>query len=330
MTEIIPPITKDSDILWNLYMIGSSCMDTITTLVFETETHKDVSFGVTPKQVSDQQIPTKRTRRFLIFDSLRDKTGGSSADVLVSAEHQGKHGRRKSVSQSSPPKVPAQLSDLEVHTVMPILAELTNSIFLLFEKIPLSVTESDNITLKTPVNQIFLFSTLKSECASFLSNCVLTTELDPDVVKLWNRILRLMKMICDFNEKQMGGLDLPGLEEIVSATERVLKNAPRYTKQACEMSPKSEIALRKAQMISFVDRLMIANQGYEHQRAIKRDDELKNTMEQIWSASKRRMMNQCFEMTKKTEIKMKYGAMEHIIEIQDKNQFSNQVLSFLM
>jgi hypothetical protein len=274
----------------------------------ETESH------LSPPNASDQP---KKGRRFSIL-GFKEKSATTS--VLPSE----KVDRRKSVGQHSANNV-AQMSDQEVHHVMPLLSELSNSIFVFFEKTPLTPTTESGMTMQQVPIQPFLFTSLKFEIATFLKSTQINTDgFEPEQVKLWNQILKLMQQVVDF-QGSLPKIDPQALDEIVLATERVLKNAPRYIQQTSELSPRSQIKLTQAQIISFVDRLVLVNKSYETQRAQMKDVELKDTMEKIWSVQKRRLEDQCFHMTSHTERKMKEGALESIINTQSKNQYTNQV-----
>jgi hypothetical protein len=275
----------------------------------ETESH------LAPVAISEQP---KKGRRFSI---LGYKEKSATTSVLPS----DKMDRRKSVGQHSANNV-VQMSDQEVHHVMPLLSELSNSIFMFFEKTPLTPSTESGMTMQQVPIQSVLFTSLKSEIASFLKTAKFHTEgFAPEQVKLWNQIIKLMQSVVDF-QGSLPKIDPQALDEIVLATERVLKNAPRYIQQTSELSPRSQIKLTQAQIISFVDRLVLVNKSYESQRAQMKDVELKDTIEKIWSVQKRRLENQCFQMTSHTERKMKEGALESIINTQAKNQYTNQVI----
>ncbi|KAJ3337486.1 hypothetical protein HDU91_001472, partial [Kappamyces sp. JEL0680] len=169
------------------------------------------------------------------------------------------------------------------------------------------------------------FKSFQKDCCEFLLACnVSTAGFSPEMLSSWNEILVLIRDVANYPEKASVVAARDGFEQIAAATERILSRAPRYVSQTSEMSPKNQLAISKAQITAFIVRLTKANPAFDAQRAVKRDDELAKTMEELWKASSKKYENQAYVMNHNSEVKMRAGVIEGVIERQQKLRLNGQ------
>lgn len=290
--------------LWDLYSIGKSCLDTMATFVCNVNA-----------LLSDEA--TKNSHKKINLEGDSDLKVGKTGN------------RRRSLSFAlTTHKKP--VIDPEVHLISPILALLSNKIYNFFIARPTDFPSTEpNIVLGPSfVNQTTL-SELKLDCQKFLANVsVRTSEFTPAQLILWEEIMDLVKQICEFTHKKADVIDCDGLENIIAATERIFSVAPRYIMQTSAMSPKKQLAITHAHIIEFMDRLVVSNARYDNQRAFDKGEELQKTMDQIWAVAKRRMLDQCSQMSRSTQESLRFEMMNDIIDKQSKSRMHNQVCFF--
>ncbi|KAJ3257187.1 hypothetical protein HK103_004885 [Boothiomyces macroporosus] len=267
---------QDHKVLNNLYKLGQRCLDTLGTLVEESELEE-------LKSPTELQSPTE----------LKTPTELKSPSELKASFFS------KVPGTATPPgkqKKSTKINSVETYT--PLLAVLSNTIMLFFETIPSELpTIATDMVFETPKYYRVPYEQFQLMCSDFLLNSKLNTKtLADEQLKLWERILKIMNVISGRNTKKSMTLELEALDQIMAATERLWTTSPRYISQTSEMSSRKQLELSKAQILGFIDRLIAGNASYQDQRAVKRENDIEKTMELIWKMSSSKMTDQCVEV----------------------------------
>jgi hypothetical protein len=176
--------------------------------------------------------------------------------------------------------------------------------------------------------------------------------------QLWGELDRLMlviKTICEKREelriKEMDAMELPPsyeqstqkrrsthgtfesspeLAALISAIDRVFKNAPRLDAQAFTMTDQKEKKITGAALAVLVEKLLKRDEKYEVQRVDatqiqSKYSTLNKLVANITTAHKRSLVNQRAILSPMNVEKMEMGKLGKVIDRQEKARFVNQV-----
>jgi hypothetical protein len=194
-----------------------------------------------------------------------------------------------------------------------------------FEEYNEASLNETNINLLPDSFNVNPFKSFQKDCCEFLLLCPVEKEFEVGQQTKWDRILSIIRIISEFPKTQTSTpFNYLDLEAMATATERLLRLAPRYAAQTSEMSPRIKSALTKAQIVKFVERMAHTRDGYQSQRAFKKDD-LVVKLEQLWRSASKKIENQSYISSSILEAKMKAAKLAGVVEKQTEMRIKGQV-----
>ena len=174
------------------------------------------------------------------------------------------------------------------------------------------------------------FISFQKECTSFLSgNFLKVDHLSPNQQASWMEIHSLLRIIIDFPKSQHDIEPDQSLFNLIDITDRILKNAPRYTNQTAEMPVKGKrINLTQGEVFTFMEKVVRKNSAYEERlqkSPSMMSNEARGHLEKLIEISQARMDSQSYQMTKQKEDRFRAGVFGDLVDKGEKSRLSDQV-----
>jgi hypothetical protein len=288
-SEVSDHLTQELAIFWNLYSISLKCLDILASMVRDD----------TPNRANSDP-----------------KVAGKSGNMDTSSKKEGSKGEKLGLSITS------GMNSKDVYFAQ--LATLCNRIFQFFKEKPINFTQLNSGV----VNERYELSVatkddLINACTIFLASHQKISQADFSEIQksLWDQSLELIRKIESKSQQSSVG----ELDEILKVYERLLDVAPKYHMQTATMSDTNRFQVSNEQLISFLEKMISRNPVYANQRASMKEQDLDSTVELILKIAQGRMQNQRSPITPRMQEKIKYGAMDAIIDIQSKGELQGQV-----